>query len=88
MFSEFFKQVQISFITRSQKSLTQNKGNNCFDAYEFKFFHQWIDQDLIPFEGWVVYTLLRNKLQCPRPKKGKESFCFLLKLLESEKLSE
>lgn len=66
---------------RSQKSLTQNKGNN--DACEFKFFHDWVDQEYIPCGGGVRegrgYTLLRNRLQCPRPKKGAKSFCFLLK---------
>lgn len=29
-----------------KKNLTVNKGNN--DAFEFKFFHKWVDQEYIP----------------------------------------
>lgn len=69
--------VQTAFIMRSQKSLTQNKGNS--DAYEFRCFHECVDQESTPCGesggdkgggGGRVYTLLRNRLQCPKPKEG------------------
>lgn len=50
-----------------------------------------IDQEYILYREWgasQVFTFYWEiTFQCPRPKKG-ASFCFLLKLLESKKLSE
>lgn len=72
----YFSNRKYKFIMRKsqkkKKTPTLNKRNN--DASEYKFFHEWVDQEYVPCGeelgmGFTFYWEMIGPLQCPRPKK-------------------